>query len=168
MIADIALGIEPPFDVAFRNGWPPEDYEALAVQEWWQRIVEATRAEQRATGWFQKHWFASMATDMMNQAQAAASRSMDSSRILDVAKYAAKLADMEPKVSTPQIQQGTGFSININLSGSQNRIAESNVLDVPKSNAHKFVAPAIFDPADLPAPPSYLSSLVFEPLTEVA
>jgi hypothetical protein len=153
MITEIAKGLEPSMDIAFRYGYDSDWFDVVRETDWFDRLVESQRAELRTVGWTAKREFSEMATVLMQEAYHLASASDNVSLKLDVAKYAAKLADMEPKSNAPASLVGTGFSININLSGGKARDQQDNtIIDVPPRS-------------DLPPAPSYLAILPFESLT---
>lgn len=156
MLTEIAFGLERPVAVAYRHGYSPEDYELLEQQDWFTRQIEIKKAELRASGWTSKQRFTMMAEDLMEQCYKYATASDNTQTKLEVAKYAAKLADIEPKNNAPNLGIGTGFSININLSGSKNK--NITTIDAAPKTTYGLV--------DLPPAPSYLSILPFESLTE--
>ena len=50
MVAEIAMGADHPHDIAERYGVDPVDYEHLASQDWFQRLVAQKRHEFHDTG----------------------------------------------------------------------------------------------------------------------
>lgn len=156
MIVEIAFDLEPSEKIAYRYGYTPEDFVVLRATEWFDRALEIKRAELRASGWTSKQKFTLMAEDLMEQAYRFASASDNAQTKLEVAKYAAKLADIEPKANGPASLVGTGFSININLSGGKVHASQHEIIEVPKTSYG----------SDLPPLPSYLSKLPFESLAE--
>lgn len=115
MVTELALGIEPPVDVAARYGLNPTEFATLALKPWFIKALQARKDQLEAEGWSFKAKMAHYAEDMAFEVWAAAKMSDSASIKLDAAKFFAKMADLEPKTTTHVEAAGSGFSITINI-----------------------------------------------------
>lgn len=158
MIEEISLGIEHPPTVASRYGFDPTDYALLEQQDWFLRSVNERREELKRSGWTFRAKMGMMAEELLVDAWRTAKLSDSASVKLEVAKYLTKVADLEPKEKA-QVQQGTGFSINIQINHANPAKAATIIDATPTFDS-------VLSALDgLPPIPSHLSLIPYEELT---
>lgn len=119
LVASIALGMEDELVIAARHGFSVEDYARLQLNPHFQRAVEAKRAELVKDGVTFRVKAAWMAEELLDKVYLLASRSDASfGQAHEALKTLIKAAGLEPKEEKAQ-NQGTTFSISIDLGGSQ-------------------------------------------------
>jgi hypothetical protein len=128
MLVELAIGMDPPMDVATRHGFSASDFQTLNNQPWFQRALTQKRQEVAESGWNFKSKMSMLAEDMLLQTYRAASLSDSPAVKLEAAKYLTKVADLEPRASA-QAQAGGGFMININLTNPAQQ-SQKLVIDV--------------------------------------
>lgn len=118
LVEEIALGMRTGEEIAPDYGFTQEQYAELAAWPLFQRMVERRRAELDRDGITLRAKLVWMTTDSVDDLYLLF-KSPDTSvgQKLQIAQWFAKMADLEPKPSVAAQQQGTGFTININLSG---------------------------------------------------
>jgi len=114
MIHEIAVGLEPPHEIAARYGYSASEYRTLATTKWYKRALAKAVEEQEAQGFTQQMKMRVMAETLLVHTYHAAKASDSVQNKLDVAKYLAKIADMEPKPNQ-QVTTDNGFNIIINI-----------------------------------------------------
>ena len=117
MLVELALGMEDPVTVARRHGYSEKDYETLAKQPWFLKVLSAKQQELADQGWTFRAKMAMLAEDLLVDVWMEAKSSESASFKLDAAKYLTKVADLEPKPAQQSAGAGGGggFSIVINI-----------------------------------------------------
>lgn len=131
MVDALAAGLEEPDEIAARNNLTPEQWEKLKTWKPFLDAVAARRAEFERDGYTFRLKRAVQADVLSDKYyQLLLSNDASITQISEGVKLFAKLGDLEPK-SQVQAQQGTGFSITINL-----------------GNAEKEIKPLVLDEAE--------------------
>jgi hypothetical protein len=159
MIEEIALGLEQPTTIASRYGFDAVDYAQLEQQDWFARGVQARVDELKRNGWTYRAKMAMMAEDLSVDAWRTAKLSDSATVKLEVAKFLARMADLEPKDKTPA-QQGAGFSISIQINN-----PAPPIKTVAATEPADILGEVLRSLDNLPPPPSYLSLIPYEALT---
>lgn len=121
MVAEIALGMEEPVDIAYRYGFVASEYKALEQHKPFVADVAAKRAEYERGGTTAKIKAAWMAENLMDDLfLRAKSPEASIAQVQETVKIFAKLGDLEPKQRMDVSQQGAGFSVVINIPQSTN------------------------------------------------
>jgi hypothetical protein len=116
MVQELALGMDPPLDIAKRYGVDYREYTWLEAQPWFGELIAKTRMEQHAEG----ITFAAKAKMMAEELfqtlfQAATTGNLAHTLSLDLAKQLTEIAGLKPKVTPGQGASGPAFQININV-----------------------------------------------------
>lgn len=130
MIYKLAVGMEEPDDVAHFYGIPADKWEHMKA---WPPLIKAVLAERSkldAEGVTFKYKMRLLAEDSLEHAyKIAKSSNTPLPQVLEFAKLAAKLADMEPKQDRSGAA-GPGFTISINLPGQTVNLSATKSVDV--------------------------------------
>lgn len=122
MVDALAAGLEEPDEIAARNNLTPEQWEKLKTWKPFLDAVAARRAEFERDGYTFRLKRAVQADVLSDKYyQLLLSNDASITQISEGVKLFAKLGDLEPK-SQVQAQQGTGFSITINLGNAEKEI----------------------------------------------
>jgi hypothetical protein len=122
MVDALAAGLEEPDDIAARNNLTPEQWGKLKAWKPFLDAVAVRRAEFERDGYTFRLKRAVQADVLSDKYyQLLLSNDASITQISEGVKLFAKLGDLEPK-SQVQAQQGTGFSITINLGNTEKEI----------------------------------------------
>ena len=132
-IHEVASGLEDITDIAPRYGLTPEDVNMLMSFQPFIIAVDRLKSDFYRNGRTFRSKAQLMAETVMDRVYADALKSESLSLKLESLKTLARLADLEPKQSAGQVK-GTGFTININLSGAQPAPA-AEVVEVSDANS---------------------------------
>jgi hypothetical protein len=186
MVAEIAMGADHPHDIAERYGVDEVDYEHLAAQPWFERLVAQKRHEFHDTGVLFTVKAAMMAESLLTRLfQQSMVGAIAAPLTVEVAKQLTDIGRLKPQPlnTLPASNGGTGFQINIQVNGS-NIVAQPTGLvpapspdpiDVTPSFTLPYAGPApepapprplppdlhrpAPKPAPLPPPPAYITNL---------
>lgn len=117
MLMELALGLEPPGDIAARYQFTPTDFERIQSTTWFKRALAQKKQELEDNGYTFRAKMALLAEDQILDTYRAIRASDSLTLKLELSKYLTKLADLEPKQALTAAQGG-GFMININLGNS--------------------------------------------------
>jgi hypothetical protein len=156
-IVEVAADIEELVDIAPRWGMTLKELEKALASPTVRMTVEQKRAELRSSGVTFRMKMAVMAEELAQDIyRKAVDPDTGLSSKLEVAKWMAKLADLEPRPNAQQ-QAGPGFSITINLGQGQAPMTltaqPQPVLTPVQTIDHEDDAPAL-------QVPSYLRDVV--------
>lgn len=114
LVADLALGLESPTDIAQRHGISSSDFMALQTQPWFQDAIIRKRQQLADAGQVFREKARLMHEDLARDVYMAAKANiLKPSETLDLLKHLAEIGDLKPKQQ--QIAAGPGFKINIVL-----------------------------------------------------
>jgi hypothetical protein len=140
MVYKLAVGLEEPDHIAEFYGVPEEKWTHLKAWPPLLKAVMAERSKLEAEGVTFKYKMRLLAEDSIEHAyRIAKSSNTPLPQVLEFAKLAAKLADMEPRQDR-NVASGPGFSININLGGqtvslsATKPLPPADVIDVEPNN----------------------------------
>ena len=128
LVTEVALGIEPATTLFKRYGYSDAEYQQISTSTWFSKEIVAKRAALEADGFNFPAKMKMLAEDLMTEAYLHAKESDSVSAKLEVGKYLAKLADLEPRANA-QAVSGPGFQINISIPSMQNEQVTS-VIDI--------------------------------------
>lgn len=150
LILDYALAIDNEDTISRRHGYSPSQLKQLKTMKWFNDRVAWVKRDLEESGFTFRGKAAMLAEDLMVDVYRAAKLSDSVASKLDVAKYLAKMADLEPRGNV-DVNQGnsSGFSIVINLDASRDAAKIQKVID----------AEALAETPLLPEPPEYLKSV---------
>lgn len=116
MVAELALGQDPPLHIAQKYGMSPAEFEALQSQEWFGAAIYRKREELQANGvtFVTK---AQMMAEEMWQDIYTLSKSTDGMRMehrIEAAKQLTDIAGLKPKAAAASAG-GPSFTINISI-----------------------------------------------------
>lgn len=114
LITEIALGIKPVEKVFAEYGFSDQQRIDTLRQTWFQREVINRQKELEDEGFTLSSKMKLLAEDLLVDAYKTAKASDSTSAKLEVGKYLARLADIEPKNNAGK-DMGPGFSITINV-----------------------------------------------------
>lgn len=155
MITDIAVGLEPAANIALRYGYGSREFESLQRQSWFVRKVGQAREDIEASGWTIKEKARMLAEALLVDAFRAAKNSDSVQNKLDVAKFAAKLGDLEPKPNAGQLIGAAG-GVNITITIPEYKSTSKKVVDI--TNYEDSTASQVPMPTDRPG---YIKTPVF-------
>ena len=114
LVTEVALGIEPATTLFKRYGYSDAEYQQISTSTWFAKEITSKRAALEADGFNFPAKMKMLAEDLMTEAYLHAKESDSVSAKLEVGKYLAKLADLEPRANA-QAVTGPGFQINISI-----------------------------------------------------
>lgn len=116
MVLAVAVGMEPPEEIAARFGFDVVRWAALAAWEPFQLAVRARRAELEQSG-YTFRLKSAMRADMLADQVFIESMGNDATlgQKMEAMRTFARLGDLEPKAQATAAAQGSGFSITINI-----------------------------------------------------
>jgi len=119
MVAELAMGADHPHDIAERYGVDPDDYDQLASQEWFQRLVAQKRQEYHDTGVLFTAKAAMMAEALLTRLfQQSMIGSIPAPLTVEVAKQLTDIGRLKPQpLNTQPGAAGGAFQINIQVNG---------------------------------------------------
>lgn len=160
LLHDVAVGVDSPAVLQTRYSLDESLWEQLSADPFFQKQVEAKRADLKREGVTFRYKAALMAEDLLEKVYIDAVTGGPTLR-LDTAKWLTKVAALEPKEEKNAVAP-TGFSITINMGGQTMTLGQDNTIDVTPSRLTR--EPSSLD--ELPDPPAHLLSLFTpEPLT---
>jgi hypothetical protein len=120
MVAELAMGAEHPHEIAERYGVDPTDYELLASQEWFGRLVAQKRHEFHDQGMLFVAKAGMMAEALLTRLfQQSMAGAIPPPLTVEVAKQLTDIGRLKPQpLSTQPGAAGNGFQINIQVNGS--------------------------------------------------
>lgn len=154
LIHDLAAGVEPSDVLQTKHNVPKTLWDQLAKDPFFQRQVDAKRAELKRDGVTFRYKAALMAEDLLEDIFIGAkSTEVGFQGKLDTIKFLAKVGNLEPK-EEKNVVAPTGFSITINLGGNKVTLGQTNTIDVTPTEIE-----------ELPELPAHLTALFpVEPL----
>lgn len=154
LIHDLAAGVEPAEIVQTKHNIPATLWEQLSKDPFFQRQIEAKRAELKRDGVTFRYKAALMAEDLLEDIFIGAkSPEVGHQGKLDTLKFLAKVGNLEPK-EEKNVVAPSGFSITINLGTNKLTLGTRNTIDVTPTEVE-----------ELPEPPAHLTALFpVEPL----
>jgi hypothetical protein len=119
MVAELAMGAEHPHEIAERYGVDAVDYEHLAAQEWFGRLVAQKRHEFHDTGMLFIAKAGMMAEALLTRLfQQSMAGSIPAPLTVEVAKQLTDIGRLKPQpLNTQPGVAGNGFAINIQVNG---------------------------------------------------
>lgn len=132
MVAEIAMGMHEPADIAYRYGIVRSEFAKLEKNTAFLAEVAAKRAEYERGGQTVKMKAQLMAEHLMDDMFLRA-KSPDASigQIQESIKILAKLGDLEPKNNGPVVTPGSGTSVQIIFNGSTPSVTIGSETDLP-------------------------------------
>jgi hypothetical protein len=169
MVADLAMGAEHPHEIADRYGVDAVDYEHLASQEWFQRLVAQKRSEFHDTGMLFIAKAGMMAEALLTRLfQQSMAGAIPPPLTVEVAKQLTDIGRLKPQpLNTQPGASGNAFAINIQVNGADVIHSAPTLvaapLASPRSGPSGAVVPPVPDtPGDKSAAPTSMS-LEFTP-----
>jgi hypothetical protein len=144
MVAELAMGADDPYDIAERYGVEADDYDHLAGQDWFARLVAQKRHEFHDTGMLFVAKAGMMAEALLTRLfQQSMAGVIAAPLTVEVAKQLTDIGRLKPQPqgSTPG-SAGAPFQINIQVNGS----------DVVRTQPALVPAPVTTAAADASAP----------------
>lgn len=119
MVAELAMGAEHPHEIAERYGVDAVDYEHLAAQEWFGRLVAQKRHEYHDTGMLFIAKAGMMAEALLTRLfQQSMAGSIPPPLTVEVAKQLTDIGRLKPQpLNTQPGASGNAFAINIQVNG---------------------------------------------------
>jgi hypothetical protein len=132
MVAELALGADHPHEIAERYGVDAEDYEHLAAQDWFQRLVVQKRHEFHDTGVLFVAKAGMMAEALLTRLfQQSMANVLAAPLTVEVAKQLTEIGRLKPQpINTQPGAAGGAFQINI-MVGDRDVTAASHTVTVP-------------------------------------
>jgi len=117
MVAELALGVDPPVDVAAKYGFELKDFLQLQAQPWFAEAVYRERERQQKEGITFQSKAKMMAEEMwVDLYKEAKSNLLKPELKVDVAKQLTEVAGMKPKNPVTQTgPAGPAFTVNITI-----------------------------------------------------
>lgn len=116
MIAELALGLDPPLDVADKYGFNPAEFGQLQAQSWFAEMVVTKRVELTTNGQTFVAKARMMAEEMYTDLfKASKANTLSHTLQVEVAKQLAGAAGMNARAA--EAPSGPAFAITINLPG---------------------------------------------------
>jgi hypothetical protein len=148
MVAELAMGADDPYDIAERYGVEADDYDHLAEQDWFQRLVAQKRNEFHDTGMLFVAKAGMMAEALLTRLfQQSMAGVIAAPLTVEVAKQLTDIGRLKPQPqgSTPG-SAGAPFQINIQVNGSdvvrtQPALVPAPTLSVPQEAGPSVAAP---------------------------
>jgi hypothetical protein len=133
MVAELAMGAEHPHEIADRYGVDEDDYEHLASQDWFQRLVAAKRTEFHEQGVLFTAKAAMMAETLLTRLfQQGMANVLTPPLVVEVAKQLTDIGRLKPQpLSTQPSTAGSGFQINIQVNGADVVARSTHLQPVP-------------------------------------
>ena len=120
LACELALKMETPEEVFRRHGYEAGEAVALLESPAFIAILERVATEVRETGLSFRMKARAIAEDLLPEAfDMATDPTVSSSVRLDAIKWAAKVADLEPRVKEEQKGTGGGLTLNIMFAGQE-------------------------------------------------
>ena len=117
MIAELALGMDKPYDIAARYGLSKTEFDKLSAQTWFGEVVVRKRMELQSEGTVFEYQSKMMLQELTIQAfKTAITGGMPMNLVLDLMKQLGDFSGVKAK----QVQAGEraqGFQINIQVNG---------------------------------------------------
>jgi hypothetical protein len=188
MVVEIALGADPPHDIAWRYGLTRDEYDDLAALDWFVELIARKRQDLQDNGFLFQTKAAMMAEALLTSLfQQAMAQKVAAPVAIEISKQLVDIGRLKPipGVTVPGAS-GPGFAINIQINQADGaapttlvaadlaapREAPPPVLDVEFSPSQP-VSPAHQSPGAspgstgggkpqgplLPKPPPYISNL---------
>lgn len=118
LAVELALKMDTPADIFLRYGYSPEDGQALLELPAFQIMLSRISKEIAESGLSFKTKIKAIAEDLLPTAHALATDPMTSAAVrADIIKWAAKMADHEPKENKNAGAGGGGLNLSITFAG---------------------------------------------------
>jgi hypothetical protein len=173
MVVEIALGADPPVEIAWRYGLTADEYEQLEALEWFVELIARKRQELQDNGYLFQAKAAMMAEALLTSLfQQAMAQKVAAPVAIEISKQLVDIGRLKPVpgVTTPG-GGGPGFAINIQINqgdattplvvteGRPGGIAAPPAPDAPPTLEVDFKPVAKPQGPLLPKPPAYISNL---------
>ena len=121
MVAELAMGADHPHEIAERYGVDPVDYEHLAAQEWFGKLVAQKRVEFHETGVLFTAKAGMMAEALLTRLfQQSMASVLPPPLMVEVAKQLTDIGRLKPQpINTTPGTGGGAFQINIVIPGQE-------------------------------------------------
>lgn len=124
-VLEVATGLEELEEIAPRFGLSPAETKALHKYKPFWIEVDKVKSELYKSGQTFRLKAGVMAEQVLDEVFSDAIQTdANKNYRLEALRTLARLADLEPKQATSAAQAGSGFSININLSGAKTEVIE--------------------------------------------
>lgn len=116
MVAELALGAEPPLDIAHKYGMTPDEFGFLQAQPWFVDAVYRKREELQANGvTFQAKAKMMLEEGLTDLFKLSKTGQMAANLTLELTKQLAEVAGVKQQAKLPQTENAPTFAINIVL-----------------------------------------------------
>jgi hypothetical protein len=131
MVLDLALGMDPPYDIAARYGLSRSEFDKLQAQEWFGRAVAQKRLEVSENGQMFSQKAAMMAEELFQQLfKAAITGNLAHPIVMDLTKQLTEIGQLKPRAAVGVSAGGPAFQINIQVNGADLDKAKTSRLDI--------------------------------------
>lgn len=116
MVAELALGVDPPLQVAQKYGLSPAEFMALQAQDWFGKEIYRKREELHADGMTFQVKARMIAEEVMQDFfRKSKTQDLRPEHLLEFLKQTAGYGGLTPKVGAVTGPAGPAFQINITL-----------------------------------------------------
>lgn len=118
MVAELAMGMDPPYDIAARYGLSRDEFDQLQAQTWFGELVARKRQELADDGILFSSKAAMMAEELWTRLfQAACTGTLAHPLVVETAKQLTEIGQLKPKAAAGQVGGGPAFQLNIQVNG---------------------------------------------------
>jgi hypothetical protein len=118
MVAELAMGMDPPYDIAARYGLTRQEFDQLQAQAWFGEMVARKRQELSDDGILFSSKAAMMAEELWARLfQAACANQLAHPLVVETAKQLTEIGQLKPKAAANVGGGGPAFQINIQVNG---------------------------------------------------